>query len=354
MGIDLKDEILFCEKQVQLIKEFVDAIPDERADAVKPTRKQFTRLLSEISSSRKVPGISSRMNENGNYHCNNLESVETRKFLKQIFRIEKKEDLFDFAKSQFRGSVQYEQFMTFWKGAPLFNVDELQKDAREFFERCKTLAGVSYPLLNEKGFYASDIGDFIGVCRICNACGILTDEEFEEIADRYVRKVQIFYHSFKEFAMAHLCGVLYNAIYNARDLDSVAKFMDLQKLVVSNLFREDAPWNYYAWYRPEQREFVQVYPGNPECIITKKAIEEGIGYMYRETPSENKVDSGWRFFHGDESVGYANEMSNIKRESINTICNIRPDILAFLEAPSGSAYGWNGEDWIKEPLNGVE
>lgn len=342
------NEVLFCEKQVQKIKEFVAVIPEERKDAVKPSRKQFTRLLTEVASSRKVPGISKRMNENENYHCNTFEKNDTRKFLKQVFHIEKKEDLIEFSKYQFKGSVQYEQFMTFWKDAPLFNVNELNPDAKEFFEKCKSIAEVSYPLLQERGFYANDIGDFICVCRICNACEILTDEEFEEIADRYVRKALVFYRSFKEFALSYLCGVLYSIMYNSTDLEGVEKFMELQIAIMSNLFREGAPWEYYSWYRPEKPELVQLYPGDPACIVSRKAMEEGIGFMYRDKPNKDRNDSGWRFFHGDESDEYINNTENVRFESINTICNYRPDVLAYLEAPAGCAYGWNGKDWIKE------
>ena len=107
-----------------------------------------------------------------------------------------------------------------------------------------------------------------------------------------------------------------------------------------------------AWYRQEKREWVQIYPGDPGCIVSKAAFEKGIGYMYRDEPTKDRPDSGWRFFHGDESDEYANNPDNLQIIGINAICNLRPDILAYLEAPNGSAYGWNGQDWIKEKLYG--
>ena len=39
-----------------------------------------------------------------------------------------------------------------------------------------------------------------------------------------------------------------------------------------------------------------------------------------------------------------------KVRTLRLICNLRPDILAYLEAPFNSAYGWNGKDWVKEPF----
>ena len=70
--------------------------------------------------------------------------------------------------------------------------------------------------------------------------------------------------------------------------------------------------------------------------------------MQRNKTLAGKPDCGWCFFHGDETDEYANDPDNLQIVSINTICNLKPTVLAFLEAPIGSAYGWNGEDWIKE------
>lgn len=344
-------EISFCEKQVQDIQELISAIPKESDSAVQPTREQFTRLLAELAASRRVPGISCRMNEIEDYQCSEEEQIQTREFLKNVFHIDSKERLLAYQQYQFRGSVQYEQFMTFWKEEPLFDINELNSEGRNHFERCKSLAEVFYPILQEKGFYAIDINDYIGVCRVCKSCGIITAQDFDEIVDRFVRKALVFYHSFKEYAMACLCGALYNILYDAPNLNGVEQFMDIQKKIITNLFEKDAPWQHYAWYKPEEREWVQIYPGNPGCFVTKMAIEKGIGYMYRENGSPNNPDSGWRFFHGDESDSYANNIDNIQVVSLNTICNLRPDILVYLEASVGSAYGWDGKEWIRETLN---
>lgn len=336
------------EKQAQEIKEFISSISEERVDAVQPTREQFTRLLSEPTASRKVPGIPYRMNETENYHCSEEEAAETKEFLSRMFQIDSKDSLIAYQQSQFRGSVHYEQFMTFWKEAPLFDINELNPNGRKVFEMFMCQAKAFYPMLQEHGFYAWDISEYIGICRVANACGIISDQEFEEIVDHFVRKAQVFYHSFKEYALSYLCGALYFMVLEGDNPDGIDHFLDLQKQIVSNLFEEDAPWQYYAWYRPRQREWAQIYPGDSGCFLTKSALEKGIEYMYREQGSSNYPDSGWRFFHGDESDDYVNNQDNIQIVSLNTICNLRPDILAYLEAPVDSAYGWDGKDWIKE------
>ena len=336
--------------QAKSIKEFIDSIPEERKGAVKPTREQFTRLLSAPSAARKVPGIPVYMNEDEDYHCTDEEADETKAFLDRMFRIKTKEDLINSQRYQFMASVHYEQFMTFWKKAPLFDVKELNPKARKAFDTCMKEAEAFYPLIQEHGFYAWDISEYINLCRISAAAGIISDQDFNEIVDRFVCKAQAFYHSFKEYALSYLCGGIY-FMGSENGLQGIDQFLEIQKKVVSNLFAEDAPWNYYSWYRPEAREWAQIYPGNMACFITKAAYENGIGYMYREKGDPDHPDSGWRFFKGDEPDEYVNNPDNTEIVSLNTNCNLRPDILAYLEAPCNSAYGWNGSDWVKEPFS---
>ena len=75
------------------------------------------------------------------------------------------------------------------------------------------------------------------------------------------------------------------------------------------------------------------------CIASDRITVDGtrVGYMYREQP-DNDVDSGWRFFAGDESPEYAETADNFTVYDVNTICNYDPAIIPFLGAPSGSAF----------------
>lgn len=345
-----KNEAEVCKKVAEDIKQFVSTIKEERKDAVAPSRYQFTRLLSELTMARRVPGISARLTENEDYHCTKDEAKVTKSFMKDLFHIDSKESLMAYQQNQFRQSVQYEQFMTFFKGAPLFDLSELNPNGKKAFERCMSIAEAFYPMLEEKGFYAWDICEYIGKCRMALACGIISTEEFDEIVDPFVRKAQVFYHSFKEYALSCLCGAFYFMVVDSGSVEGIEQFIDLQKKVLSMLFGENAPWQYYGWYKPKEREWVALYPGNLGCFITKAAQESGIGFMFHEQGSKDHPDSGWRFFKGDEAEEYLDDTSNIQVVSLDMICNIRPDILAYLEAPIGSAYTWNGKDWNKEQV----
>ena len=65
-----------------------------------------------------------------------------------------------------------------------------------------------------------------------------------------------------------------------------------------------------------------------------------VGWCYREEP-DSDVDSGWRFFAGDESQEYADNPDNFALYDLNTIANYDPDITSILEAPVGAAFERN-------------
>ncbi len=59
--------------------------------------------------------------------------------------------------------------------------------------------------------------------------------------------------------------------------------------------------------------------------------------MYRELP-DNKIDSGWRFFAGDETQEYCDGHKNFALYDVNTIANYDPAIIAHIDAPAYSAF----------------
>ena len=54
-------------------------------------------------------------------------------------------------------------------------------------------------------------------------------------------------------------------------------------------------------------------PNGEGCMVSDKITKEGfkVGYMYREQPSNDKPDSGWRFFAGNEDDEYINNPDNV-------------------------------------------
>ena len=78
------------------------------------------------------------------------------------------------------------------------------------------------------------------------------------------------------------------------------------------------------------------------ALVSDRITVDGlpIGYMYREEP-DNKQDSGWRFFAGDESEDYLDNEMNIELMNVNTIAHYDQSIIPFLEEPINSAFGKN-------------
>lgn len=81
-------------------------------------------------------------------------------------------------------------------------------------------------------------------------------------------------------------------------------------------------------------------PNGEGCIVSDKITKEGfkVGYMYRERPSNDKPDSGWRFMAGNEDNEYMNNSNHHHIFAINTICNYDRNIIPYLKSKIGSAY----------------
>ena len=82
--------------------------------------------------------------------------------------------------------------------------------------------------------------------------------------------------------------------------------------------------------------------GRGSCIASDSITVSGkrVGYMYREQP-DDAVDSGWRFFAGDESDDVIDDPSYFEVYDVNTIANYDPDIIPLLDAPFGTAWARN-------------
>ena len=337
-------------REIAALKERYTKAIAERPEGKTVSREEFTLLLSGISTCRRVPGVPAHMGYESLYHCESEEDVrQVREHLERLFHVTDKDSLKRACVQVYHGSNEYEQFMTFWSGAPLFDIKELNSDGRRGFLHCKKLAENFLPIVREKGFYAWDIDNIIGLCRSAVACGILTDEEFWLATDPWVRKAQVFYHSYEEYAISSLCGAVYDM---GRYDDDVSGFFDINRNLVENLLGEGGAWQRNSWYIPEEREWAALVDGNMGsmgCFVTKRALSEGnMGYMYRDEPAPGYPDSGWRFLVGDESDEYIDNPDNTSVCVLNTVYNFWPDAMAYLHAAVGRRFGRQKNGWVEE------
>lgn len=86
------------------------------------------------------------------------------------------------------------------------------------------------------------------------------------------------------------------------------------------------------------------------CIVSNKITKEGckVGFMYRENPSDNFFDSGWRFFSGDETEEYCNDSNNFNVFELNTVCNYDISIKDKLESPVGSSFIKVNDEFVED------
>jgi len=87
-------------------------------------------------------------------------------------------------------------------------------------------------------------------------------------------------------------------------------------------------------------DIVRLVPHSGGCLATDRITVDGceVGYMYREDPEEEKADTGWRFFAGDEPEDYINDLRNTGVYAVNTIANYDPAILAYLNTEAPCAF----------------
>lgn len=126
-------------------------------------------------------------------------------------------------------------------------------------------------------------------------------------------------------------------------------FLEINKKIIEGLLSEEGAWQRNNWYVPEEREWADLFEGNPGCFITKKALDgKYIGYMYHDEPHPDYPDSGWCFFVGDETDEYVKDAENTTVCGLNTICNLFPDVMAYLYAGVGRRFGRQENGWEEE------
>ena len=80
------------------------------------------------------------------------------------------------------------------------------------------------------------------------------------------------------------------------------------------------------------------------CLATDKITVDGerVRLMYRE-PTDEGMDSGWRFTAGTEDQEYMDDPSNSGIFDVNTIANLDPTIIPYLKAPAETAWELDDE-----------
>jgi len=131
---------------------------------------------------------------------------------------------------------------------------------------------------------------------------------------------------------------------------------DYDRMVELKVPEEDAKKKgvYIMDYKIKNEDIKEIleWEGPDGCYATNRITVDGckVGYMYREKPS-SEIDSGWRFFEGEEDDEYVNNPENLGLYRLNTICNYDKSIIPLLKSEYDSAYyRFEGEEFQKVKL----
>lgn len=335
-----------------LRREFEDHIPERKAC----DRDRFLALLAGIAVLRKTPGIPGP-NEAGPDcfaalpRCASEEDAAAcRAHLEKVFGITDKASMLDFCNKEIRCNNTYLDFEGFWEGRPPFDLGQLNEKALSFFQVCRDFSAQFYPIVGHKGYLAWDISECVGHLRAGYACGLLSREELDELAEHWIVQAQIF-KSWADFAVSLVCGELYWDFLHGTKLPELNKGLDLWLRLAHMLLNDENAWGSGLWYAPKRNKeyklwapelklFLPQWEGPDGCFATDHITVLGkpVGWCYREEPAPGRPDSGWRFFSGEEDDDYVNDLAHTEVYTLNTICNYDPAILPLLTAPVGSAF----------------
>ena len=335
------------------------ALLQARRDASPRTacgREQFLALLAGVPALRKTPGLPGPGEMGGDYfttlpRCGSpLDEAACRAHLKGVFGITDKDSLLEFCDREILCHSQYLDFEGFWENRPPFDLSQLEEGPREFFQSARDFSAQFYPVTGHRGYLAWDISECTGHLRAGLACGLLTREEFDQLAEHWIVQAQIF-RSWAEYAASLVCGALYWDFRQGARLPQLQKSQEMWLKLVSLLLDDGGAWGSGLWYAPPRKKPYKLWP--PEfrlylphwhepngCFATDHITVLGkkVGWCYREEPDGQFPDSGWRFFSGEESDDYVNDLEHTGVYDLNSICNCDPEILPLLSAPFGTAY----------------
>ena len=333
-------------------------------------RDAFIALLAGVPALRKTPGLP-EIKEADYFttlpHCaTDADAAACRAHLKTVYGVKDKDSLLDFCDRQFRCQDNYLDFEAVWEGRPLFDPASLNPDAAGFFTQARDFSAQFYPLVGHHGYLAWDISERTGHLRAGLACGLLTREEFDGLAEKQIIQAQAF-GSWEEYAASLVCGALYWDFRQGTSLPDLQKAQRLWMDLVRTLLANDAAWDSGFWYVPKREKDYRLWPsemkmylpdweGPNGCFVTDRIAVDGcpVGWCYREEPEAGFPDSGWRFFSGDESPDYIADISHTGIFDLNTACNLDPDIIPLLTAPYQSAFVREDGKFRPEPFELTE
>lgn len=212
------------------------------------TELSFSLCLGAISAARKVPGINQHQGFERLYICqDDLSKTMVSMHLRDKFGITDFASLVKVGNRMFSSGHDYAQFLSFWKDQPMFDIEQLTPEGKEAFTTCKDFAHYFYPYLKDKGMYAWDFNERIGLVRAAYACELIGFKQcFQLIQEMTVKAVQT-YSGWKEYAIACLCGGTYFMFKYDYSVNDALNFLTTLENIIVHLIETDRVWVDAPW-----------------------------------------------------------------------------------------------------------
>ena len=231
-----------------MVQEYQNRIPEQKPCG----RDEFIALLAGIAALRKTPGIPGpdQIAFTTLPRCASSEDeAACRAHLEQVFGITDKKSLLDFCQHDIVGNRQYMDFVGFWEGRPPFALEELNEQALKIIKVARDFSAQFYPIVGHQGYLAWDISECMGHLRNGYACGLLSRNEFDDLAEQWLDQMHVF-ENWVDFAASMICGELYWDFRHGSRLPELNKGLDLYWKLVSILLDNDTAWGSGMWYVP--------------------------------------------------------------------------------------------------------
>ena len=314
-----------------------------------PSFACFTLLLASVANCRKATGVKKQLPFDELKLLSSAEQKEVRAYLKRVYGIVDGNSLDASIKKFYNMHQKYMYFLAYQKHPELFQEHKIDKGHRKTVKRQLAYASLFYPYVNEKGFYAFDCNESIGLYRLAYACALIDEDTFWQKCLPYAKQAMVLYQNWEEYAISLLCGAMYFQYCSSGSESHVRQTYELMRTLLEQLALCKGVYGIYDWFYQEVKkvlikpedlvQFVFDEDGSDGCIASDRIVCDGaeVGYMYRVKPSQS-WDSGWRFLAGDEDQTYLNDAHHVGRYTLNTIANYDADILPFISDEVGSVY----------------
>ncbi|MGC7560373.1 DUF2185 domain-containing protein [Pasteurella sp. PK-2025] len=133
--------------------------------------------------------------------------------------------------------------------------------------------------------------------------------------------------------------ILYTLIFLSPIIQAKSKLNE-KGIFIKEKYMTETILNKNVFDIPEDDLLVQDVPFGLVVVSHKISREKlPIRFLYREQPSQEYPDSGWRFFSGYEDNEYTNNSNNFSIYSLTRLANYQPEISGdMLYSPIGSVF----------------